>query len=296
MDLQTYLTDQARLIENVLDKRLPSAGTKPEIIHEAMRYSTLGGGKRLRAILALAACEAVGGNPNQAYGFAAALEMIHAYSLIHDDLPCMDDDDFRRGKPTNHKIFGEAVAVLAGDALLTQAVSEIAHLHDTNGVDEKVALQLLREVSIACGSQGLVGGQVVDLTSSGKPIDKQTLSYIHRHKTGDLFIVALRGGALIGGATAQHLAAITSYGENFGLAFQITDDILDVVGDEAKLGKAVGADLRLDKATYPSIYGLEQSKLLAEQCVDKCQKLAESFPVKAWVLRDLARFILDREF
>lgn len=295
MKIQEYLAEQVEKIEAALDQYLPAATTKPSNLHESMRYSTLAGGKRLRAILAMEACVAVGGKAEDALSFACALEMIHAYTLIHDDLPCMDDDDFRRGKPTNHKVYGEAIALLAGDALLTKAMEVIAGLVD-QGLDAKVVVKIIKEVTTACGSEGLIGGQVVDLMSEGKKIDQAELEYIHRNKTGKLFLAALRGGAIIGGADEQQLELITCYGENFGLAFQITDDILDVVGDAEKLGKAVGSDLRQEKSTYVSIFGLEEAKIQAKRYIDLCSQAAQKLTPDRSALANIAQYVLVRDY
>lgn len=283
-------------IEQVLDQALPSAETYPEVLHSAMRYSTLGGGKRLRALLVLGACTAVGGEAAKAAGVAAAVEMIHAYSLIHDDLPCMDDDDFRRGKPTNHIVYGEAMAVLAGDALLTEAFAELARLPEKYGVEPEVALRIVGELALGAGSRGMVGGQAVDILSAEKEPDETVLRYIHSHKTGSLFTAALRGGALLGGAGEDELAAITSYAQWFGLAFQITDDILDEVGSLEQLGKRAGKDQVLGKQTFPRLYGLEQSREMAQDCVKRCLRALEGFSEAAQLLRDLAQFIVERTY
>jgi geranylgeranyl diphosphate synthase type II len=282
-------------VERILAEALPGRHEEPKLLHEAMRYSTLEGGKRLRALLAMAACEAVGGDLKKTGGFAAAVEMVHAYSLIHDDLPCMDDDDMRRGKPTNHRVFGEAVAVLAGDGLLTQAFLELARMPEKYGISAETTVRVVEELAQAIGSLGMVGGQVVDILSEGKEISGETLEYIHSHKTGALFTAALRGGALLGGCSERQLELLTIYGENFGLAFQITDDILDEVGDSSQTGKAVGADREAGKQTYPHLYGLERSRELARECVQACLDALEGFPAQAWFLRELAKFVLIRE-
>lgn len=285
----------AQEVERILDQTLPQAETFPQIIHEAMRYSTLGGGKRLRAILAMGACAAVGGDIKVTGGLVAAIEMVHAYSLVHDDLPCMDDDELRRGKPTNHIVYGEAIAVLAGDALLTEAFAELAKMPEKYGVSPEVTVQVIGELARGAGSQGMVGGQVVDISSEDQSVDVDTLKYIHRHKTGALFKAALRGGALLGKASAEQLDKITKYGESFGLAFQITDDILDEVGEAEQLGKAVRADQRLGKQTYPRLFGLDESRKMAEQCVLECHEALEGFSDQAWLLRELASFIIRRD-
>ena len=281
-------------IEQILEQVLPSADTYPQVLHKAMRYSTLGGGKRLRALLVMGACAAVGGDVRQTAGLAAAVEMIHAYSLIHDDLPCMDDDDFRRGKPSNHIVYGEAIAVLAGDALLTEAFAELARLPEKYGVSPEVAVRVVGELASGAGSRGMVGGQAVDILSADGAPDEETLRYIHSHKTGSLFRAALRGGALLGGANQEELEMITRYAEHFGLAFQITDDILDEVGDAEQLGKPTRSDQRSGKQTYPRLYGLEQSRQMAEECVEHCLGALERFSERARLLRELAVFVLQR--
>lgn len=282
-------------VEEILDEALPAAQVVPEILHESMRYSTLGGGKRLRALLAMAACEAVGGDLRNTHALVAALEMLHAYSLIHDDLPSMDDDDLRRGKPTNHVVYGEAIAVLAGDALLTEAFAQLAKMPEKYGISYEITVRVIWELARGAGSQGMVGGQAVDISAQSQELDEQTLRYIHDHKTGALFKAALRAGALLGGANDVQLEQITRYAESFGLAFQITDDILDEIGQAEQLGKAVGTDQALGKQTYPRLYGLETSKDMAARCVEDCQAALSSFSDKAELLRDLATFIIQRD-
>ncbi len=282
-------------VEAILEEALPRAQVVPEILHESMRYSTLGGGKRLRALLVMAACEAVGGNIQDTHGLVAAIEMVHAYSLIHDDLPAMDNDDLRRGKPTNHIVFGEAIAILAGDALLTEAFAELARMPKKYRVSYEATVRVIGELAQGAGSQGMVGGQVVDISGQNRGLDEQTLLYIHDHKTGALFTAALRGGAILGGASDEQLEKITRYAESFGLAFQITDDILDEVGQTEQLGKAVGTDQARGKQTYPRLYGLEKSREMAASCVEDCHVALDSFPNTAGLLRDLATFIIQRD-
>lgn len=294
MSFEEYARKYVPFVETALDDYLPPETDPPGIIHKAMRYSVMGGGKRLRALLAIAGCEAVGGNIHQLPPLLVAIESIHAYSLIHDDLPCMDDDDYRRGKLTNHKVFGEGIAVLAGDALLTLGFHLISRLPEL-GVSTKVTLQLVSELSGASGTYGLIGGQVVDLESEGKEIAEETLRYIHTHKTGALFRAALRSGALVGGADALQLEMIDTFAEEFGLAFQITDDILDVIGDVSKLGKAVGSDVRQAKATYVSMYGLEEAKRLAAESVKRAEKAIAPLGDRAIPLVDMAQYILVRD-
>lgn len=284
-----------KTIEEILEQALPDVEMMPEILHNAMRYSTLGGGKRLRALLAMAACMAVGGKIENTFGLVAAIEMVHAYSLIHDDLPCMDDDDLRRGKPTNHIIYGEAIAVLAGDALLTEAFAVLAAMPEKYGVSAESTVKVIAELAAGAGSRGMVGGQVVDISAQAEELDAQTLRYIHEHKTGALFRAALRGGALLGGASETELYQISHYADDFGLAFQITDDILDEIGNEEQLGKAVRTDQLLGKQTYPRLYGLEESQKMATRCVEQCHEVLKGFSEQADLLRQLATFIIQRD-
>ncbi len=295
MTIEEYLVEKATMIENALEQALPGVSEEPSAVHEAMRYSCLGGGKRLRAILAMAACRAVGGQEKDALGFALALEMIHAYSLVHDDLPAMDDDDYRRGKLTSHKVYGEGMAVLVGDALLTQAMEQMAKLPELYAITLPTAFRLLLAVTKASGTKGMIGGQVLDLQYAGQDVDKQVLETIHRKKTGALFQVALTGGAMIGGAKNDELAALIRYAENFGLAFQITDDILDVIGDAETLGKATGADQKQHKATYPGLYGLEESQAMAARCVEESRKSLKYLSGDTWALDQLALFVQNRD-
>lgn len=294
-DLRHYWDTRLEKVEEILATLLPDSHEQPRLLHEAMRYSTLAGGKRLRALLAMAACEAVGGDVRKTDVFAAALEMVHAYSLIHDDLPCMDNDDLRRGKPTNHRVFGEAMAVLAGDGLLTEAFLRLAQMPKKHDVSSETTVRIIEGLAEAISSRGMVGGQAMDILSEGKEISGDSLRFIHSRKTGALFTAALRGGALLGGGSQEELEALTSYGKNFGLAFQITDDILDETGDSSKTGKAVGADQEAGKQTYPRLYGLDRSRELAQNCVQACLTALDGFSEQAWFLRELARFILVRE-
>lgn len=283
------------MVNNALDKYLPQSEHEPAIIHQAMRYSVFAGGKRLRPVMFLASAEAVGGSREPLLPAACAMELIHTYSLVHDDLPAMDNDDFRRGKPTSHKVFGEAMAVLAGDALLTQAFGLIAMCGRSGNISPRVVVDVIEEVTLATGSLGMIGGQVVDIQSENITISKELLEYIHSHKTGALFRAAVRAGALMGGANAEELAVLTDYAENLGLAFQITDDILDVEGDPEKLGKTVGSDERKKKSTYPALYGLAESKKIAADSVAKAVAALDRFGEQAGVLRYLALYLLERE-
>lgn len=295
--MSAILRAKAQEVEALLEKTLPPSSTPPSIIHEAMRYAVLGGGKRLRAVMAAAACESVGGDPRQVGGVAAAIEMIHAYSLVHDDLPSMDDDDLRRGKPTVHRKYGEAVAILVGDALLTEAFAELARMPEEYGVAFETTAAVIREIAEAAGSQGMVGGQTVDILAERGMVsaDLNNLRYIHAHKTGALFKAALRSGGLIGGASEKQLEALTRFGEYFGLAFQITDDILDVVGSKDALGKEVGKDLEKGKLTYPSLFGLEQAREMAKESADKCLQALAELPYESRVLHEIALMVVDRD-
>jgi len=293
VNLQDYLSEKCRVIDAALAEYLPPEDRFPDVIFRAMRYSVLNGGKRLRPALTLAACEAVGGGPETALPAACAVEFIHAFSLIHDDLPALDNDDFRRGKPTTHRAFGEAIAILAGDALLALAFETVTKR--TKGVPAEVALEVARRIASAAGVGGMVAGQVVDMISEGKEISPETLEFMHRNKTGSLIEASVVAGGLLGGGTAEQIEALSLYGRKVGLAFQIADDILDIEGEQAKIGKTAGSDLRKQKATYPSVYGLEKSKGLARQAADEAVAALRDFDERADPLRALARFIVARE-
>lgn len=296
MDFWRELKARSALVDEALDRFLPPADAYPPVIHQAMRYSLFAGGKRLRPVLVMASAEAVGGNPQRVLPAACAIELIHTYSLIHDDLPAMDNDDFRRGKPTCHRVYGEAVAILAGDALLTHAFGLLARNAGYCQVPPERVLQVIEEVAAAAGSAGLIGGQVVDTLMEASQVDMPTLEYIHRHKTGALYRAAVRAGAILVGATEEQLAALTEYAEHLGLAFQIQDDILDVEGDPAKLGKPVGSDQRNRKVTYPFLLGMEVAKARARAAVEAALAALKSFDQRANFLRHLARFVVERDF
>ncbi|MDH7482262.1 MAG: polyprenyl synthetase family protein [Armatimonadota bacterium] len=291
-DLQEYFSEKRKQIEAALDRFLPQEDQYPQILFRAMRYSVLDGGKRIRPVLVLAACEAVGGDSEKALPTACAVEFIHSFSLIHDDLPALDNDDFRRGKPTNHKVFGEAMAMLAGDALLALAFETITK---TEGVPANTILDVTRRIAAAAGTGGMVVGQVVDMESEGRKIELETLEFMHSHKTGALIEACIVCGGLLGGATSEQLAALSLYGRKIGLAFQIVDDILDLEGEQEKLGKTVGSDLRKQKSTFPAILGLEKSKEKALQVTQEALKALESFDMRAEPLRAIARFIVERK-
>jgi geranylgeranyl diphosphate synthase type II len=296
MNFKEELAGQAQKIERAMDKYLPAADCYPPLIHEAMRYSVFVGGKRLRPSLVLAGARAVGGSEEAVMPAACALELLHTYSLVHDDLPAMDNDDLRRGKPTSHKVYGEAVAILVGDALLTLSFALLADLPKSGSVPPERAVQVIAEVAGAAGTMGLIGGQVVDTLSNATAIDAPTLDYIHSHKTGALYKAAVRAGAILSDASADQLASLTTYAENLGLAFQIIDDILDIQGDEQKLGKPVGSDAKNQKATYPALYGLEAARENARLAADRALVALVSFGKEADFLRELVRFVISRDY
>ncbi|MEN6465312.1 MAG: polyprenyl synthetase family protein [Syntrophaceae bacterium] len=292
--LNSYLAEKKTIVDKALDQYLPGEDHFPEIIFQSVRYSVFAGGKRLRPILCLAAAEAVGGNPSALLPVACALEMIHTYSLIHDDLPVMDDDDYRRGRLTNHRVFGEDIAVLAGDALLTEAFHLLSGEDAAGKFPPERLLQAIREISWSAGLFGMVGGQVADIQSEGKSADRQTLEYIHLHKTGEMIKVSVVAGALLAGAEEKNVEALAGFGKNIGLAFQITDDILDIEGDKDALGKATGQDAALKKMTYPALMGLDQAKEKAQQYLGAALKDLENFDGRAEPLRLIAKFIVER--
>ncbi len=291
-DLQEYLSSQKQIVEQALDKSLKI--DKPEKIYEAMRYSLLAGGKRLRPILCLATCELISGDKTIAIPTACALEMIHTMSLIHDDLPAMDNDDYRRGKLTNHKVYGEDVAILAGDGLLAYAFEYVAN-HTKNVPADRV-VKVLGIMGKAVGAQGLVGGQVMDLDSEAKPdITAETLTFIHRRKTGALLETCVSSGAILAGAEEADLNRLSIYAQNIGLAFQIIDDILDVTATTEELGKTAGKDITAEKATYPKLWGIETSQAKAEELVNQAINELAIYGEKAQPLQGIAEFIVKRK-
>jgi len=290
--LQDYLKERSRWIDRGLRKFLPPPGTRPATIHRAMHYSLFAGGKRIRPILCLAAAEACGGDPVEALPLACAVECIHTYSLVHDDLPAMDNDDFRRGRPTCHKVFGEGIAVLAGDALLTVAF-EIAV--QSRGWPRYPHRQLILELARAAGSRQLIAGQVADLESEGRSIPLRDLRFIHERKTSALLCCAVRLGGMSANCTPKQLDALTRFGTHVGLAFQVIDDILDITQTTEKLGKTAGKDLKARKATYPALVGLERSRQIAEQLTRKAFAALEPFGRRAAALHALAEYLLRRD-
>ncbi|NEO30297.1 MAG: polyprenyl synthetase family protein [Symploca sp. SIO3C6] len=291
-DLSAYLKQRKAQMDAALDSSVPLA--YPDKIYEAMRYSLLAGGKRLRPILCLASCELTGGTVEMALPTACALEMIHTMSLIHDDLPAMDNDDYRRGKLTNHKVYGEDIAILAGDGLLAYAFEYIAA--HTKDVPASQVLQVIAQLGRAVGASGLVGGQVVDLESEGKSIDEATLTYIHTHKTGALLECCVVCGAILGGAAETEQERLSRYAKNIGLAFQIIDDILDITATQEELGKTAGKDLKAQKATYPRLWGLEASKTQAQKLVEQAKAELEPFGDQAIPLLTIADFFVKRTY
>lgn len=290
--LKELWNERRELVEQQLVKELAQEPPLDETLAAAMKYSLMAGGKRLRPILLMAAADAVGAKGTDYLTAGCALEMIHTYSLIHDDLPAMDNDDYRRGKLTNHKVYGDGMAVLAGDALLTLAFEVLTRQQHT---DAATLLRVVKEISTAAGMNGMVGGQAIDLESEGKHIDMETLRRMHMGKTGALFRAALRSGAILAGADEKKLAALTDYAEKFGLAFQITDDILDVIGDEKLIGKPVGSDIRNEKSTYVTLTSLEEAQKLAKETVDGAVAALQDFGPEADFLRQLVRYMLERK-
>jgi len=293
MNLKNYLVARQKKIDRALDRYLPKENAKPATIHKAMRYSLFAGGKRLRPILCLAAAETCGGKIDGALPLSCALECIHTYSLVHDDLPSMDNDDFRRGRPTCHKVFGDGIAVLAGDALLTSAFEIVSHAKTPRRYDMSI---LLREIAIAAGSQKLIAGQVADLEAEGQKTTRAQVRYIHENKTAAILTTSVRLGAMSANANPKQLSAITKFGRALGLAFQIIDDILDVTQTSEKLGKSAGKDIAAKKATYPAVIGLEKSRAEARRLTGEAHHALSIFGKKAEALHELANYLLEREY
>ena len=292
-DLKTYLTDRSALVDAALNRFIPSEETSPPTIHKAMRHSIFAGGKRLRPILCLAAAEACGGSIDTAMPAACAVECLHTYTLIHDDLPCMDDDDFRRGVPTCHKVYGEGVAVLAGDALQALAFQLLA---EVPGNAQFNVGDYVRELAVTSGSLHLIGGQVMDLEGEGKKLPLADLRYVHESKTAALLTTSIKLGGMSAGATTEQIAALHAFGWNTGLAFQIIDDILDVTQTTEKLGKSAGKDLASEKSTYPALLGLDASRAEAQRLTTEAMNALSIFGDTAARLRQMAEYLLARDY
>lgn len=298
MEIKQYLNNKKQQVDRFIEDYFSASTIKPNLLKESIIYSLKAGGKRIRPILCLAAYEACGGEKTQdIIPFASALELIHTYSLIHDDLPSMDNDDLRRGKPTNHKIFGEAMAILAGDALLTEAFYLLSSYSKkaVSGISSDSILKIISDLSQAIGAYGMVGGQAQDILSEDKEPDKETLSFIHLKKTAALITVSVRMGGLLAECKPDKLENLTKYGENIGLGFQIIDDILDIEGDSKTLGKTAGSDEKKKKMTYPKLYGLEMSKKKAEEVIKNAIVSLSEFDEKADPLRGIALYLLSRK-
>ena len=292
MDIHSYLSEIRLAVDQQLERLLPAVEEEPPTIHQAMRYSIFAGGKRVRPILVLAAGESAGGARDTLLHLGAGVEMMHTYSLIHDDLPALDNDDLRRGRPTCHKVFGDAIAILAGDALMTRAYQVLAELPN---VTDATRLAIIREIAYATGTvEGMIGGQVVDLESEGKTVIAPVLEYIHRSKTGALLTSCTRCGALAAGTDAAQLHALTEFGRKIGLAFQIVDDILDLTASSEKLGKTAGKDQKVKKATYPALFGIEASRQKAQELICGALDEIREFGNRAEPLRELAQFVCSR--
>lgn len=294
VDILKYLEEKRQAVDRFLESIIPDARTPPTTLHESMRYSLFAGGKRVRPILAIAAAEAVAPPGLGILPVASSLELIHTYSLIHDDLPAMDNDDYRRGKLTNHKVYGEAMAILAGDALLTLAFELCSDPELMKTVDKARQVHLIHELARGAGNLGMVGGQVLDIQAENQDIDLATLQNIHVHKTGKLIRAAVRMGAILSGATPAQLASLTAYAEDVGLAFQIADDVLNVTGTREELGKNANTDAQRGKKTYPTFYGVEGARTLAAECTDRALDRLTQFDAKADALRELAKYITSR--
>ncbi len=296
MELKSYIDDKVKFIDAHLERLLPPKEQYPPVIHESMHYSVFAGGKRLRPVLTVATGEMLGANQDDLIPFACAVELIHCYSLVHDDLPALDNDDLRRGKPTNHKVFGEANAILAGDALLNRAY-EIMLEHGLKGnLDSGIYLRAAREISNAIGTGGMIGGQVVDLQVEGQEIEEDILLYIHNNKTGALLKACVKSGAVLAKAQESDIKRMERFAEHVGLGFQIVDDILDVTSTQEKLGKETGKDEVIEKATFPRIYGLNESRKKAEKMLQKALDELNCYDESADILRELARYLINRDY
>jgi len=294
MDLTAYLHEKRAMVDDALRGIFPDPEGPAADIIRAMQYSLFAGGKRLRPILCMAGAEAVGGEGKDVLPVACAIELIHTYSLIHDDLPVMDDDDMRRGQPTSHKVFGEAMALLAGDGLLTKAFHVMTQADFQNRVRPGALLTVIGLIAKAAGYEGMVGGQVVDIQSEGKKVDPHILEFIHTHKTAALITASVASGAILAGGEEHQVNALTSYGQNIGLAFQVSDDILDIEGNSQELGKNVGSDERQGKITYPTLLGLSRSKEIQRELLERAIEALKPFDHRSEPLRDIARYIIAR--
>ncbi len=294
MNIQDYLKQQQERIDQFLDQVVPPGHILAKTLYESMRYSLLGGGKRIRPILTLAAAEAIGSKNNGVLPYAAALELIHTYSLVHDDLPAMDNDDYRRGRPTNHKVYGDGLAILSGDALLTMAFELCSQPASESPIPAERQIQIISEVALGAGHDGMVGGQVMDIQAENQDIDLLTLQTIHNYKTGKLIRSAVRVGGIWAGATSTQLERLTGYAEDIGLAFQIADDVLNMTGTREELGKDAGTDAKRGKKTYPSFYGIDGARELAAECISRALRRLEDFDEQAEPLRALANYVIQR--
>jgi len=293
--IEQYLDERKTLVDKALQKFMPRPSGLASDVINAMNYSLFAGGKRVRPILCMAGAEAVGGSTDSVVPVACAIELIHTYSLIHDDLPVMDNDDLRRGKPTNHKVFGEAVALLAGDGLLTLAFNLMAGYGAEKEVEKKALLRVIDLIASAAGYKGMVGGQVVDITYEGKEPDPSVVEYIHRHKTAALIAASVTAGTILAGGNKDEEKSINRYGQQIGLAFQIADDILNIQGDRKIMGKGTGSDKEKGKITYPSVFGTAESTKIQKELIKNAIESLKGFDNRAEPLRDLARYIINRK-
>ena len=293
--IKDYLEERKILVDKALKEFMPEPSGLAGDVMRAMNYTLFAGGKRIRPVLCIAGSEAVGGSADDVVPVACAIELIHAYSLIHDDLPVMDDDDFRRGKPTNHKVFGEAVALLAGDSLLTLAFNIMARCGAEKRGEKTALLRVIDLISSAAGYKGMVGGQVVDISYEGKDPDPTVVEYIHTHKTGALIAASVTAGTILAGGSEEDVQSINTYGQQIGLAFQIADDILNIEGDRNVMGKGTGSDKVKGKITHPSVFGITESKNFQRKLIDRAIESLNSLDERAEPLRDLARYIINRK-
>jgi len=295
LDLTSYLREKKAIVDRTLEAYFPEAEGPASDLMDAMKYSLFAGGKRLRPILCMAGAEALRGDASRVLIVACALELIHTYSLIHDDLPLMDDDDLRRGKPTCHKVFGDAIALLAGDGLLTESFNLMTAPESTDQVSPHLILRVIALISGAAGYRGMVGGQVVDMQSEGKAVDLSLVEFMHSHKTGALIAASVASGAILVGGDESQIEAISSYGRKIGLAFQISDDILDIEGDSRIMGKESGCDEQKEKITYPAVIGMEKAREIQSELVAASIEALRMFDHRAEPLRQIARYIIERK-